>query len=192
MRQTRTSIRCRPTRYSVDQPRPPNTCTARSAASQAALLANSFACAASRSARALFSAVGAAWAAKLKGDDTVAMAFMGDGATSSNDFHVAMNFAGVFKVPVVFVCQNNHWSISVPTKHQTASESIAVKATAYGLPGVKVDGNDPEAMFEVTRLARERALAGEGPTLIEAVTMRMHGHAAHDDMKYVPTEKVEE
>ena len=103
-------------------------------------------------------AVGAAWAAKLKKEDTVVMAYLGDGATSSSDFHVAMNFAGVFKAPVVFVCQNNHWSISVPTDEQTASETIAIKATAYGFPGVKVDGNDAEA-----RLRRRQRSGGAGP-----------------------------
>ncbi|HZN94749.1 MAG TPA: thiamine pyrophosphate-dependent enzyme, partial [Myxococcales bacterium] len=113
-------------------------------------------------------AVGAAWAAKLQRQDTVVMAFLGDGATSSSDFHSAMNFAGVFKVPVVFVCQNNHWSISVPTHQQTASESIAVKARAYGFPGLKIDGNDVEEVYGTAREAVERARAGEGPTLIEA------------------------
>src|SRR6185436_1134766 len=126
-------------------------------------------------------AVGAAWAAKLKGDDVVAMAFLGDGATSSNDFHVAMNFAGVFKVPVVFVCQNNHWSISVPTKNQTASESIAVKAVAYGLPGVKVDGNDPEAVYTAVATAVARARSGQGATLVECETYRMGAHSTSDD-----------
>lgn len=138
-------------------------------------------------------AVGAAWAAKLKGDDTVAMAFLGDGATSSNDFHVAMNFAGVFKVPVVFVCQNNHWSISVPTKNQTASESIAVKATAYGLPGVKVDGNDAEAVYAAVSAAVARARAGGGPTLVECETYRMGAHSTSDDpTRYRDQNEVEE
>lgn len=138
-------------------------------------------------------AVGAAWAAKLKGDDTVAMAFMGDGATSSNDFHVAMNFAGVFKVPVVFVCQNNHWSISVPTKNQTASESIAVKAIAYGMPGVKVDGNDVEAVYGAVSAAVARARQGEGPTLVECETYRMGAHSTSDDpTRYRDQNEVEE
>ncbi len=126
-------------------------------------------------------AVGVAWAAQLKGDDTVVMAYLGDGATSSNDFHVAMNFAGVFKVPCVFVCQNNHWSISVPTKNQTASESIAIKAVAYGMPGVKVDGNDMEAVYGATAEAVERARTGKGPTLIECETYRMGAHSTSDD-----------
>jgi pyruvate dehydrogenase E1 component alpha subunit len=126
-------------------------------------------------------AVGAAWAAKIKKDDTVVMAFLGDGATSSADFHVAMNFAGVFKAPVVFVCQNNHWSISVRTDRQTASESIAIKAVAYGFRGVKIDGNDVEAVFAAAREAVDRARAGGGPTLIEAETYRMGAHSSSDD-----------
>lgn len=126
-------------------------------------------------------AVGAAWAAKLRHDDCVVMAYMGDGATSSADFHVAMNFAGVFKVPVVFVCQNNHWSISLRTDQQTAAESIAIKACAYGFPGVKVDGNDVEAVHAAAKEAVERARGGGGPTLIEAETYRMGAHSTSDD-----------
>ena len=102
-----------------------------------------------------------------------------------------MNWAGVQKLPVIFVLENNQYAYSTPLDQQFAVDPVE-RAAAYGFPGVKVDGNDPEAMFEATREARERALAGEGPTLIEAVTMRMHGHAAHDDMKYVPKEQVEE
>jgi pyruvate dehydrogenase E1 component alpha subunit len=126
-------------------------------------------------------AVGAAWAAKLRKEDMVAMAYLGDGATSSSDFHVALNFAGVYRVPVVFICQNNHWSISIPTSRQTASETIAVKAQAYGFPGVKVDGNDVEAVYAAAAEAVERARAGEGPTLIEAETYRMGAHSSSDD-----------
>jgi pyruvate dehydrogenase E1 component alpha subunit len=92
---------------------------------------------------------------------------------------------------VIFVLENNQYAYSTPLDQQFAVNPIE-RAAAYGFPGVSVDGNDPEAMFEATRVARERAISGDGPTLIEAVTMRMHGHAAHDDMKYVPTEKVEE
>ena len=102
-----------------------------------------------------------------------------------------MNWAGVQKLPVIFVLENNQYAYSTPLDQQFAVNPVE-RAAAYGFPGVSADGNDPEAMFEVVRIARERALAGEGPTLVEAVTMRMHGHAAHDDMKYVPTEKVEE
>ena len=102
-----------------------------------------------------------------------------------------MNWAGVQKLPVIFVLENNQYAYSTPLDQQFAVDPVE-RAAAYGFPGIKVDGNDPEAMFEATRVARERALAGDGPTLIEAVTMRMHGHAAHDDMKYVPKEQVEE
>lgn len=129
----------------------------------------------------LTQAVGAAWAAKLKKDDAVVMAFMGDGATSSADFHSAMNFAGVYRAPVVFVCQNNHWSISLPTERQTASESIAIKAKAYGFPGVKVDGNDVEAVHAAAAEAVSRARDGSGPTLIEAETYRIGAHSSSDD-----------
>jgi pyruvate dehydrogenase E1 component alpha subunit len=102
-----------------------------------------------------------------------------------------MNWAGVQKLPVVFVLENNQYAYSTPVDKQFAVDPVE-RAAAYGFVGVTVDGNDVEAMFEATREARERALAGSGPTLIEAVTMRMHGHAAHDDMKYVPKEQVEE
>jgi pyruvate dehydrogenase E1 component alpha subunit/2-oxoisovalerate dehydrogenase E1 component alpha subunit len=126
-------------------------------------------------------AVGAAMAARLRGDKTVVAAYMGDGATSSADFHVAMNFAGVFKPPVVFVCQNNHWAISVPSSKQTASESIAVKAVAYGFPGVKVDGNDAIAVYGAMKEAVDRARAGGGPTLLECETYRIGAHSSSDD-----------
>ena len=138
-------------------------------------------------------AVGAAWAAKLKGEDTVVMAYMGDGATSSADFHVAMNFAGVSKAPVVFVCQNNHWSISVPSSRQTASESFAIKAKAYGFPGVKVDGNDVEAVHAAAAEAVERARGRGGPTLIEAETYRIGAHSSSDDpTRYRDSREVDE
>lgn len=126
-------------------------------------------------------AVGAALAAKLSKHDTVIAAYMGDGATSSADFHVAMNFAGVFKVPVVFICQNNHWSISVPTHHQTASESIAIKAKAYGFPGIKCDGNDAEVVYATVSQAVARARSGGGPTLVECETYRIGAHSTSDD-----------
>src|SRR5437762_4177142 len=126
-------------------------------------------------------AVGAAMAARIKGDRTVIAGYMGDGATSEGDFHVAMNFAGVFRPPVVFVCQNNHWAISVPTAKQTASESIAVKADAYGFPGVKVDGNDAVAVYAAMKEAVDRARAGGGPTLLECETYRIGAHSSSDD-----------
>src|SRR3954447_19457993 len=126
-------------------------------------------------------AVGAAMAARIKGDRTVVAAYMGDGATSEGDFHVAMNFAGVFKAPVVFVCQNNHWAISVPSGRQTASETIAVKAKAYGFPGEKVDGNDALAVYSAVKEAVDRARGGGGPTLVECDTYRIGAHSSSDD-----------
>ena len=126
-------------------------------------------------------AVGAAMASKLRGDKAVMLACMGDGATSSADFHTAMNFAGVWKAPVVFLCQNNHWAISISKKGQTASESYAIKAAAYGMPGVKVDGNDARAVYAAAKEAIERARSGGGPTLIEAETYRMGAHSSSDD-----------
>jgi TPP-dependent pyruvate/acetoin dehydrogenase alpha subunit len=136
-------------------------------------------------------AAGMAMAFKMRGEQRVAMTWFGDGSTSRGDFHEAMNWAGVQKLPVIFILENNQYAYSTPVDQQFAVNPIE-RAASYGFPGESVDGNDPEAMFEATRKARERALAGEGPTLIEAVTMRMHGHAAHDDMKYVPKEQVEE
>jgi pyruvate dehydrogenase E1 component alpha subunit/2-oxoisovalerate dehydrogenase E1 component alpha subunit len=126
-------------------------------------------------------AVGTAWAMKLKKDRSAAIGFCGDGATSQADFHNAMNFAGVFKVPCVIVCQNNHWSISVPTERQTASRTIAVKGRAYGVPAVRVDGNDFLAMHRVLADALGRAKSGMGPTFVEAVTYRIGAHSTSDD-----------
>ena len=136
-------------------------------------------------------ATGLAMAFKLRGEQRVALSWFGDGSTSRGDFHEAMNWAGVQRLPVIFVLENNQYAYSTPLDQQFAVDPVE-RAAAYGFPGVKVDGNDAEAMFEATRQARERALAGDGPTMIEAVTMRMHGHAAHDDMKYVPREQIEE
>jgi len=136
-------------------------------------------------------ATGLAMAFKMRGEPRVAMTWFGDGSTSRGDFHEAMNWAGVQKLPVIFILENNQYAYSTPTDQQFAVNPVE-RAATYGFPGQSVDGNDPEAMFETVRVARERALAGQGPTLIEAVTMRMHGHAAHDDMKYVPKEQVEE
>jgi TPP-dependent pyruvate/acetoin dehydrogenase alpha subunit len=135
-------------------------------------------------------ATGMAMAFKLRGERRCALTWFGDGSTSRGDFHEAMNWAGVQKLPVVFVLENNQYAYSTPLDKQFAVDPVE-RAAGYGFDGVTVDGNDVEAVFEAARAARERALAGEGPTLIEAVTMRMHGHAAHDDMKYVPTEQVE-
>ncbi len=129
----------------------------------------------------LTQAAGAGMAAKIRGDDTVFMTYCGDGGTSSNDFHTGLNFAGVYKAPVVFVCENNGWAISVPQGKQTASESMAIKAQAYGMPGVRVDGNDILAVYSVAKAAVERARKGDGPTLIETVTYRMASHSSSDD-----------
>jgi pyruvate dehydrogenase E1 component alpha subunit len=136
-------------------------------------------------------ATGMAMAFKLRGEARCAITWFGDGSTSRGDFHEAMNWAGVQKLPVIFVLENNQYAYSTPIAEQFAVDPVE-RAAAYGFPGLTVDGNDPEAMFEATRAARGRAIAGEGPTLLEAVTMRMHGHAAHDDMKYVPKDQVEE
>jgi pyruvate dehydrogenase E1 component alpha subunit len=137
-------------------------------------------------------AVGAAWAMKLRGHKNIAVAYMGDGATSEGDFHVAMNFAGVFKVPVVFFCQNNQWSISVNIKQQTASESIAAKAIAYGFQGQVVDGNDALAVYSAMSAAVRHAREGQGPFLLEALTYRMGAHSSSDDPRmYRSDEEVE-
>jgi pyruvate dehydrogenase E1 component alpha subunit len=138
-------------------------------------------------------ATGAGMAARIRREDTVFMTWFGDGATSSNDFHAGLNFAGVFKAPVVFVCENNQWAISVPLEGQTRSETIARKAEAYGMPGVRVDGNDVLAVYRVTKEAVERARKGEGPTLIETVTFRIGPHSSSDDpTRYRDPKLVEE
>ena len=126
-------------------------------------------------------AVGCAWAMKLQHTKHVALGFMGDGATSQPDVHNALNFAGVFKVPCVMICQNNHWAISVPSAKQTASPTFASKAIAYGIPGVRVDGNDVLAVLVVLREAIARARAGDGATFVESVTYRMGAHSSSDD-----------
>ncbi len=138
-------------------------------------------------------AVGLAYAAQYRGDDVVVMAYFGDGATSEGDFHEALNFAGVWHVPVVFVCQNNQWAISVPLKKQTHARTLAQKALAYGLPGIQVDGNDVLAVYAATREAVDRARAGEGPTMIECVTYRLGMHTTADDpSRYRSEEEVRE
>src|SRR3954447_6014147 len=136
-------------------------------------------------------AAGMAMAFKMRGEPRCAITYFGDGSTSRGDFHEAMNWAGVQQLPVIFVLENNQYAYSTPNALQFA-RPLHERAAAYGFEGVTVDGNDAEAMFEPTRQARERAIAGGGPALLEAVTMRMHGHAAHDAMKYVPKEQVEE
>lgn len=126
-------------------------------------------------------ATGLAMAAKYSKTDEVVLGYLGDGATSANDFHAGLNFAGVYKSPVVFICQNNQWSISVPFAKQTAVDSVAVKAKAYGMPGIRVDGNDVLACYQVVRDAVDRARRGDGPTLVEAITFRQLGHSSSDD-----------
>ncbi|MFH8690177.1 pyruvate dehydrogenase (acetyl-transferring) E1 component subunit alpha [Streptomyces anulatus] len=126
-------------------------------------------------------AVGLAHAARLKGDDVVALAMVGDGGTSEGDFHEALNFAAVWKAPVVFFVQNNGFAISVPLAKQTAAPSLAHKAVGYGMPGRLVDGNDAAAVHQVLSEAVARARRGEGPTLVEAVTYRMEAHTNADD-----------
>jgi pyruvate dehydrogenase E1 component alpha subunit/2-oxoisovalerate dehydrogenase E1 component alpha subunit len=126
-------------------------------------------------------AAGAAMAAKLRGDDVVVLGFLGDGATSANDFHCGMNFAAVYGAPCVLFCQNNQWAISVPISKQSASETLAQKGKAYGMPFVRVDGNDVLAVYAVTKAAVERARSGGGPTFVEAVTYRRLGHSSSDD-----------
>jgi len=125
-------------------------------------------------------AVGAGMAMDYEGADEAILCYFGDGATSEGDFHEGLNFAGVFGAPVVFFCENNGWAISVPVERQTASDSIAIKAEAYGFDGIQVDGNDPFAVHEATALSLERARAGE-PVLIESLTYRQGPHTTADD-----------
>jgi pyruvate dehydrogenase E1 component alpha subunit len=137
-------------------------------------------------------AVGAAMAAQRLGEDSVTLAFLGDGATSEGDAHEALNFAAVFKAPCIFVVQNNHWAISVPVSRQQAGPSIAHRAIGYGMPGIRVDGNDVLACYAVTAEAARRARDGGGPTLIEAVTYRMGPHTTSDDpTRYRSDEELE-
>lgn len=126
-------------------------------------------------------AVGLAWAAKIKGDPVASLAWFGDGATSEGDFHEGMNFAAVMKAATVFFCVNNQWAISTPIPKQMATKTIAEKATAYGMPGVRVDGFDPLACWQVTKEALDRGRAGDGPTLIEAYCYRIGPHGTADD-----------
>jgi pyruvate dehydrogenase E1 component alpha subunit len=135
-------------------------------------------------------ACGLALAFQMRHEQRVAMTWFGEGSTANGVWHEAMNVAGVRKLPVVFVLENNQFAYSTPNDREFAIDPIA-RADGYGFPGVKVDGNDVEAVFEAAAEACERARQGGGPTLIEAETMRMHGHGAHDDMRYVPKEMVE-
>jgi pyruvate dehydrogenase E1 component alpha subunit/2-oxoisovalerate dehydrogenase E1 component alpha subunit len=127
-------------------------------------------------------AVGIAMAMKMSGDlGKCVIGYMGDGGTSEADFHVAMNFAGVTQAPVVLFCQNNQWAISVPAEKQTASGTIAIKARAYGFPGIRIDGNDAVAVYEAAKEAVDRARRGGGPTFIESLTYRIGAHSSSDD-----------
>lgn len=126
-------------------------------------------------------AVGWAMGAKLDDTGGAALTYFGDGASSQGDVHEAMNFAGVYRLPVVFFCQNNGWAISLPTGSQVAGGSVAARAAGYGIEGVRVDGNDVTAVFEATRAALERGRAGGGPTVIEAMTYRLGPHSTSDD-----------
>jgi len=134
-------------------------------------------------------AVGFAWASKMRKEKYATVVFFGDGATSKGDFHEGLNFAGTFKVPIVFVCQNNQWAISVPRSRQTASETIAQKAEAYGFEGILVDGNDVFAVYKVAKYALEKAKAGKGPTLIECYTYRIGDHTTADDASRYRSQK---
>jgi pyruvate dehydrogenase E1 component alpha subunit len=137
-------------------------------------------------------AVGIGWGIRYREKDDVVMTFFGDGATSEGDFHEGLNFAGVYRCPVVFVCQNNHWAISVPRDRQTRSKTLAQKALAYGIPGIQVDGNDVLAVYAAAKESVERARAGDGPSMIECVTYRMKMHTTADDPKrYRKEEEVE-
>ena len=137
-------------------------------------------------------AAGAALAAKLKGTKQIAITYFGDGATSKGDFHEAMNFSGVFNAPIVFICENNQYAISVPRKKQTHSETIAQKAIAYGFEGIQVDGMDIFAVYKATKDAVDKARNGKGPTLIECFTYRMCDHSTSDDAsRYRPKEELE-
>jgi pyruvate dehydrogenase E1 component alpha subunit len=134
---------------------------------------------------------GMAHAFKLRGEPRVAMTYFGEGSTANGQWHEAMNYAAIYSLPVVFILENNGFAYSTPNELEFAVDPVE-RARTYGFPGVLVDGNDVEAVFEASRVAAERARAGDGPTLIECRTMRMHGHGAHDDMSYVPKEMFDE
>jgi pyruvate dehydrogenase E1 component alpha subunit len=138
-------------------------------------------------------AAGLAWGKRLRGEPGIAIAYFGDGATSEGAFHEGANFAAVMRAPLILFCNNNGWAISTPITAQTAAETLADKAAGYGMPGVRVDGTDVLAVYEATREAAERARAGLGPTLIEALSYRAAPHATADDPSaYVDPERVEE
>lgn len=134
-------------------------------------------------------AVGFAWASKLRDDKIATLVYLGDGATSEGDVHEGMNFAGVFKVPLVLLIQNNQWAISVPRSKQTAAETLAQRAFSYGFDGIQVDGNDVFAVYNATKEALDKARSGNGPTLIECVTYRMGDHTTSDDAQRYRTNR---
>jgi TPP-dependent pyruvate/acetoin dehydrogenase alpha subunit len=136
-------------------------------------------------------ATGMALKFKMRREPRIAMTFFGEGSTANGQWHEAMNFAGIHRLPIVFVLENNRFAYSTPNELEFAVDPVE-RAHTYGFPGVNVDGNDVEAVFDAAREAAELARAGGGPTLIECQTMRMHGHGAHDDMSYVPKELFEE
>jgi len=136
-------------------------------------------------------ATGMALSFKMRNEPRVAMTYFGEGSTANGQWHEAMNFAGIHGLPVVFLLENNGFAYSTPNDLEFAVDPVR-RAEGYGFPGVEVDGNDVEAVFEAARVAVDRAREGDGPTLIECHTMRMHGHGAHDDMSYVPPELLDE
>lgn len=137
-------------------------------------------------------ATGMAFAAKYRGEDRIAVAICGDGSTSRADFHEAVNIAAAMQLPIVFQVQNNQYAMGTPLNKQTGSASFAIKAVAYGLPGIKCDGTDVIAVYDAMKEAVDRARSGGGATIVEAVTMRMHGHAEHDSSPYVDPQLFEE
>jgi pyruvate dehydrogenase E1 component alpha subunit len=137
-------------------------------------------------------ALGFAFAFQYRDQDGVSLAYCGDGSTSEGNFHESLNIAAAMKLPAIFVVENNQYAYSTPVRMQSAVKDYSVKAQAYGMPGVTVDGTDVLAVYDATSEAVARARAGEGPSLIEGVTMRMHGHAEHDPADYVPRELLEE
>ncbi len=135
--------------------------------------------------------VGAALAEKMRGSGAVALTYIGDGGSSIGDFHEGLNFAAVYRLPFILIIENNQYAFSTPTRQQYLCQRLADRGVAYGIPGVQVDGTDVLAVYEATRDATERARRGDGPTLIESITMRMRGHSEADNFSYVPKEMLE-
>jgi len=135
---------------------------------------------------------GAALASRQRGEDRVALTYIGDGGVNTGDFHEGLNFAAALHLPLILIVENNQFAYSTPLSKQTALEEIAQRAVGYGVPGARIDGNDVREVYAATGEAADRARQGLGPTLIECVTMRMRGHSEHDDASYVPRELLEE